>query len=272
MKFNIRAKLITSFFVVVILSVFIGILGINLGANTNGNVVDISQNRMPKLEIVDDIVIGLGEIRRYEVQAIFSASMHDTKETDNYMKKYDQGKADLEKLFSESFPKFKSDTAKKLISKFNTSWNEYQNSHDNMMKLVAQGNINGAIVVQRGESRDKYDNALAIVADLDKYNKEQTQQAVADAQDTYNSNRTIIIIIIVLSIVISIIIALYISNSISKGIQMVVATAEKVGNGDLTVQKIEIKSKDELLTLSDSINKMVTNLRLLQAARKSLMP
>lgn len=150
MRLTIKAKLVISFLVVVVLTAFIGYSGIGLGADTYKSVDDLANNRMPKLEGLHEIKALLGEIRRYEVQTVFSANLNDAKEVQIYTERYDQGVAELEKLTAEMFPKFKSDYALKKIGEYNEADKRYDEIHGKMMNLVGQGNIPAAVAVQRG--------------------------------------------------------------------------------------------------------------------------
>ncbi|WP_152908976.1 MCP four helix bundle domain-containing protein, partial [Thermincola ferriacetica] len=261
MKLNIKAKLMISFLVVVVLTAIIGLLGINLGANTYKKVEDLTSNRMPKTEGLHDIKTGLSDIRRYEVQAIFGANLNDSKEVQEYLGKYNKGAEDLQKTFEALFPKFKSDFAKSKIAEFNSAWRRYQDIHVKMLSLMNQGNISGAVAVQRGESRDAYNKCIAILDELIKYNDEQTRQTNTESEANYKSERTQIIAILVAALIFSIVISLYMATSISKAVRLVATVAERVGSGDLTVDRLKVNTRDEIKDMADSFNKMVDNLK-----------
>lgn len=72
---------------------------------------------------------------------------------------------------------------------------------------------------------------------------------------------TVIIAISVAAFVIGIGIAMFISNMISKPVKLVSRAAEEVANGNLAVEKINVKNKDEIGELAASFNAMATNLR-----------
>ena len=56
-------------------------------------------------------------------------------------------------------------------------------------------------------------------------------------------------------------VALYISKIISGPVTKMAAAASKIAAGDLSVEKIEVKNKDEIRDLADSFNTMAENLR-----------
>ncbi|WP_461570787.1 methyl-accepting chemotaxis protein, partial [Thermincola ferriacetica] len=261
MKLNIKAKLMISFLVVVALTAIIGLLGINLGANTHQKVDDLANNRMPKTEGLHDLKIGLSDNRRYEVQAIFSAALNDSEAAQDYIGKYNKGTDELQKIIEVLFPKFKSDFAKNKIAEFNSAWKNYQDIHAKMFNLMNQGNIPGAVAVLRGESRDAYNKCVAILDELVKYNDEQTTQANTESEAAYKLERTKIIAILVAALIFSIVIGLYIAGAIAKPIGLLTVMAQKISDGDLTADAVQVKAKDETRVLAEAMNKMLENLK-----------
>ncbi|MCX7843293.1 MAG: methyl-accepting chemotaxis protein [Clostridia bacterium] len=72
---------------------------------------------------------------------------------------------------------------------------------------------------------------------------------------------TVTVLILAVVLTFCIIIALMITNRISKPLKNISQQADKVASGDLTVDEIVLKTKDELEVLGASFNKMVSNLK-----------
>ncbi|MBD8067975.1 HAMP domain-containing protein [Bacillus sp. PS06] len=68
------------------------------------------------------------------------------------------------------------------------------------------------------------------------------------------------IIAIALLVVGSIIVAIFFSNKISRPINKITENANKVADGDLIIEKVDLKGKDEITELNHSFNTMVDNL------------
>lgn len=79
---------------------------------------------------------------------------------------------------------------------------------------------------------------------------------LADANQIFNST----VIMVILSSLVAIIIGTLISGGFSKAIKAMMKGLKKAADGDLTVN-ISTKRRDEFLTLSDSINDMIENVR-----------
>lgn len=67
----------------------------------------------------------------------------------------------------------------------------------------------------------------------------------------------------IISIIIGLTIAIIISRVIAKNVKLVSASAEEIANGNLTIGKVVVKSKDEVAQLAQSFNIMADNLRTL---------
>ena len=70
-----------------------------------------------------------------------------------------------------------------------------------------------------------------------------------------------ILILVLLTIIISILLAFVISKIISKPIIMLSQVADKIAQGDLTIEGISIRNKDEVGILANSFNEMLNNLK-----------
>lgn len=97
---------------------------------------------------------------------------------------------------------------------------------------------------------------LAFSKDLDAWNEE----VIATAE----RNETISLIILVIAALAYIVITILILLTISRKLQplfSLTASAGSVANGDLTVENVEVKTKDEIGELSIAFNEMINSLR-----------
>lgn len=69
------------------------------------------------------------------------------------------------------------------------------------------------------------------------------------------------LLIVGISLIIIVILAIVVANSISKPLRKVTHHLQRVSEGDLTSEKLEVKSKDEIGQLTSDINKMSLSLR-----------
>ncbi|MCL6587397.1 MAG: HAMP domain-containing protein [Anoxybacillus sp.] len=75
--------------------------------------------------------------------------------------------------------------------------------------------------------------------------------------------KQITLLISVFSLIVSIAVALYISKRISDPVEQLSKQAEQIANGNLAVEELHVKNRDEIGQLAHSFNAMVKNLRTL---------
>lgn len=91
------------------------------------------------------------------------------------------------------------------------------------------------------------------------------ENALQETSEALSGNvQKVALLIIALSaaaFIIGIVIALYISRMISKPVQLVSQAAKQVAKGNLVIDKINVKNKDEIGELAADFNEMTANLR-----------
>ena len=86
-------------------------------------------------------------------------------------------------------------------------------------------------------------------------------EEAAKNQERAESITRMTIIVASVVFIIVIISSILISNSIARPIQRITKATQVMANGDLTLEPVEVKTKDELHTLATAFNQMVVNLR-----------
>ncbi|MCE3200521.1 HAMP domain-containing protein [Paenibacillus sonchi] len=89
----------------------------------------------------------------------------------------------------------------------------------------------------------------------------ESDDQIAVAQQQAENVKTTIIGIGVISLIAAALLAILISGQISNPIKLLRAAAAKIADGDLTVNEIHIKNKDELGDLAGAFNQIAGNLR-----------
>ena len=103
-----------------------------------------------------------------------------------------------------------------------------------------------------------------IIDQADKFALMSTQvmyEASDKNTETVNSIITTVIIISIFTLVLSLIIGYVISIMISKPLVSITQATQQMAAGDLTIEEIRVKNKDELGVLANSFNQMVTAIR-----------
>lgn len=105
----------------------------------------------------------------------------------------------------------------------------------------------------------------SIIADLgDKvlvYQEKNLAQKRTELSQQVETTKTISLIISIFTVLTGLIVAIFISRKITKPVQELAGYANKIADGNLTIEDFRIKMRDEIGDLSNSFKKMVNNLK-----------
>jgi len=104
------------------------------------------------------------------------------------------------------------------------------------------------------------DSIITKTIDLIAYTEEILATSIEKNDSKITSIITIVNIILFIALIITTIIALVFANMITKPMNHLTKLAEKVANGNLVIEKIRFKGKDEIFQLSESFYRMVDGL------------
>ncbi len=131
---------------------------------------------------------------------------------------------------------------------------------ESQISLVKQGKLEEARA-KAGDGKKLFDSYRVshdkIRADIDKL----TNDAWNDVINVQNNSNTLITVISIIAVLFTIVISYLLIRSISTPVKKVTDTLHRISDGDLTVETLKIKSKDEIGILVTSLNIMVANVR-----------
>ena len=96
---------------------------------------------------------------------------------------------------------------------------------------------------------------------LDKRQEKLTFTGMQETSNTVDNTKTIVLYIGIVSVLIGIAIAIFLSRSISRPIKLAADAMHKIADGNLQIDSLKVKNKDEVGELINSYNKMVQDLR-----------
>jgi methyl-accepting chemotaxis protein len=256
---KISAKILTVVFIVLALTVFLGVFSIMQISQVNNGAVELATNWLPSVKALGRIDVILQEVRRGELQHINSATPEDMVK---YEKVLDTCFDNLKKKMAEYEKMISSAEEKKIYADFAAAWGVYMETHNKVMAL-SKGNKNKeAIALVRSDP--SFNTALGhLREDVDLNNKgadEEYRKSIA----TYSRARTLIIGVIVAAVLTGILLAFLVARIISRALQTGVALANSLAQGDLSVTIAEA-GKDETGQLLSSMRAMTESIKALVA-------
>jgi len=113
LKLKLKAKLLGSFGIVLIMMLAVAYLGISLGSHMNEDIIDLGNKQVVKVELVGDLNTNLQNIRRYQLQVIVKGQMGDLKNSTGYAQKIEEMIVESEQWNAELGSLMQTDAGKK---------------------------------------------------------------------------------------------------------------------------------------------------------------
>lgn len=128
-------------------------------------------------------------------------------------------------------------------------------------KLIPQKQNNEGVVSTQIEIDTLKDALMNLSNDLIKSFSVLQEQSVASVNDSMNRSIVFLIVINIISIVIGFITLLIIGRFISNNLKRVVQATTKIAQGDLRLDPLPYKGKDEIGMLSEAVNTLNKNIK-----------
>ena len=103
--------------------------------------------------------------------------------------------------------------------------------------------------------------AEEVLVKLEELADAEMAEAMADADEAQQSSLLLLVFSVIAGVLAAVLLGVVLSIKITKPLKAVTATSEKIANGDFNVQKLTVKTKDEIGVLADSFGKMVDALK-----------
>ncbi|MDQ7093306.1 methyl-accepting chemotaxis protein [Desulfosporosinus sp. PR] len=259
-----KLKLTVSFLILACLVGIVGFIGVKNLTAINANGSKIYSNDLMAMEELNRVRANFLENRFSAIlfyyttdkakqqtikQSISDVSNGNTKDEDDYDKKYGSG------LSAEE---------KQLFKNFRDNQIEHRNIRNKMFQLVEAGNLTeaGKVLDQFAQATDKS------LGDMDKLissHERDASQRQINNQSNYERTLAIMFTLIGISVLFALIIGLFLSRNLTKRLANIIRIAEALGNEDLT-QQLKIYGSDEIGQLGISINKATSNMEELVTA------
>jgi methyl-accepting chemotaxis protein len=150
---------------------------------------------------------------------------------------------------------------KRILEELNELEEEFYQFSNELFELKRQNKTAeySALVITKG--RELLNQVEEKVAELEDYEKAILSSNSKATSAEVESVKSFVLTLAIISVIAAIIIALYIGHIISSPVIAIAGAAQKIASGDLTVDEIKVKNKDEIGDLAKSFNQMVKNLR-----------
>jgi methyl-accepting chemotaxis protein len=259
LKMNVRMKLFTGFGIVLILLLIISLTSITRMTQMGSITTEINDSLMPTIVKLNHISFRISNLQVLILKEAFETNASDRGTIEagidsimvvlnNDLKEYQANiaKSDEKELF-DAFTKEWSVLTKQFPLLFEAS---KSNDKDKQNKILETTETN-------------YNNSISALNRLINFNTTAGNTATQKSVELNNFGKLLIIILTSIACVIGIAVAWVISYIISNPVSKLSIQMEKIAKGDLTVEPIRVKNRDEIGTLVTSFNKMIADLRVI---------
>lgn len=258
---TIKGKMI---FLVGILLVFIvGICFYSLMVlrNVNEKSAIISNQMLPGIVYTEDLKTMTSDYRILEYEHIITQDKEIKKEKETAMAGL---KKNIQVTLSDYEKTVITDKDEELVSQVNQNWNQYLTLHDQVIEFSLKLKTIEAMQIMNGDSKTAFEAASDALVQLVDLNKDMADDEKSDGNRQYAEAVKFSYGAMIFGIILSILIVTVIIRSIMKSIHILKKELNQLSDkgGDLT-QEIRVSSRDEINQLAGSINKFISNIKLI---------
>ena len=256
---KIGLRLIGGFVIVAAISAAVGWFGITNTNHINEMNDDLYYNDLLGLSYIKEANINLIYIGRARGTFLLSTSQEERDKHRASIAKYS---AAVKDYVEKAKPLFKTDKAKELFATFNKDWDEYQREMQNMLTLSQSQELikrDPTLSASLAEVRKTANVLDEMMNELTRLKEERAKATVDAATEIYKNGRDAMLALIGIGVVVGIALGLIISRSVTRPLGVAVDAANRLSEGDLTVD-ITVTSKDETGQLLQALQNMIAKL------------
>lgn len=255
-NFKISTKIGGGFFIIVVLTLVLGIISLVQLSRVASTTEDIASNKLVGVEMTGKLRDLLNEFRRNESRHLLSATRKEMKALEVNMA--DGAKA-LKELDAQADRIFISPAEIKMLADYRKNREVWLEVNLRMAPASRAGKQDEATELYNGESNTAFDATMAEVINLSDYNSKGAAISWASAKIVYSNARLMVIASIVLAVGLAAALAFLISRSIARPIGEAVKAASDIASGDMTIA-LYARGTDETAQLLQSLESMRTSL------------
>ncbi len=253
---KIRTKILASFAIIIIFGIIQGVIAISALKSTLSEVNTLTTH-------TDDIVIPLNDIKsEFRSMRIYGIRLSSCENADR--NEYNGKIAAARGRVQTALEGMKGQVKEELRSEVLDNLNKYQSAYDHINRICEDANRTPDVKMREILNYTKVD-MLKVGTDTDeaveqmlKNQKNEADRIRKDVEEKASS--TVIVTFTIINIILAVLFTTALSKSISVRTARLAEAANRVAEGDLTVQ-VKANSTDELGVLSASVATMVDHLR-----------
>lgn len=248
MKFPIRRKLVIAFSFVILLTVAVGLVGYFGVQKVNDNYIDLLQTDIENVNTLDNIIITQGNVSQ-SIQSYII--LGDEKYLQNTETQQQEMTALLETLKENMDTNMFDESLQQLVETNNLY---YEDSKDLLTAIRAD---DVARIQQIGQSLNDYDlHISSVAAEMKEGLEEEVNRHIKEVNGTIRGVELTSLGILIVAFIGSIAIGYMIYRGVAVPISTMTQSIQRLAQGDLTIEKMNVTSQDEIREIAEALNSM----------------
>ncbi|WP_354312206.1 methyl-accepting chemotaxis protein [Sporosarcina psychrophila] len=251
MKFTVAKKLWMGFATILTLLVIVGGLSLWSTIRIGSDYTFLLDDRVKKVELVDEFILKHNQIQD-DVRGfmLFQDDKHLESRTENVNR--------FNELYQELTILLQTGKHKALLEDLEVARTKYLNLQDEIVLNVQEGKDRKATELGRASANVGalvLENAEIIKADQ----FEEQKKTRAELESFMMATIIFVIGIIIFATLLGIVISTFISRGIARPVRVVTDGLNEIASGNLTIDLLKVKNKDEIGDMAAAFNKMGTD-------------
>ncbi|MGG3798854.1 methyl-accepting chemotaxis protein [Metabacillus fastidiosus] len=254
---SIGKKLYLSFTVTFLIICIISWNGISKMNTLNEKTNTITSDMVPSIESLANINYFTEHIITMTYQHVFSVD-------DTTMIEAEKELADTEKKLGTDLEKFEnllsSENEKEIFQAFMNDWEAFETTQKEVV-IASKGNDDERAGALLAEAAEEFKASQIHLDQLLDINHEDAKSLDKSASESYQMGKMQTFILLAIALLLNTAVALYMNKIITNPIKFISKLLNKIANGDLKVEKVRVKTKDEIAVLGNAVNQMASSLQ-----------
>jgi len=253
---KIGMKLGLAFGALAVIILILIFMGLNTASDLNKSIQDLAYDKFKKTVWANDIIDQINLTARAFRNAIITEKP-DVREKE--LKRLDEARKIVTERIDSLKATEKSEKGMRLLSELATIRKDYFEVRERLLKIMATNNKAEIENMLFGDFRKAQNAYIDKITEIIKYQGDLVVETAQKAEESYNSQFTLMSIIGAISVLIAILMAIFVTRGITKPIGKAVEAAENIAKGNVNVD-LETNSKDETGTLINAMKTMAQNI------------
>jgi methyl-accepting chemotaxis protein len=258
MRLTVRTKLFGGFGLVVVLLVVSSVLGISQLGSLKNEVDGLGGDDLPSVQTISDVNAAAADYRMADYAFVAAADAAARKTAAAALSKDERTVAAAFATYRRSYVTDARDRT--LLGSASTAWQRYLARVKPVVGL-AQGGKQAAASGLLAGTADEYASFDRELAAWESNGRLVATADVKSASSTYASSRLVLLVLALIAVVAASALAFLITRGIVGGIRRMLAAARSIGEGDLTVDVSDVRSRDEIGEMASAFQDMSEKLR-----------